>query len=115
MASRADILLYQTTNLTDREIDNLLDAYEKLGDKIPLLYEYTPFFTRFKESESCLLHIYRDVSAFHQNLYKLFSLRSGCEIDHVALELRRILTSPLQYAKNYTDPLGKHWMVRLNI
>ncbi|PON27159.1 hypothetical protein TGAM01_v204108 [Trichoderma gamsii] len=69
--------LLKATNLNDREIDNLLDAYEELGDKIPPLDEYTPFFNRGTESQICLLHIYRDVSTFHQNLYKLFSLRSG--------------------------------------
>jgi hypothetical protein len=89
----ADILC-QATNLNDREIDNLLDAYEELGGKIPSLYEYTPLFTGLNESQICLLHIYRDVSTFHQSLYKLFSLRSGCEIDHGALGMRRKLTSP---------------------
>ncbi|KAL6904141.1 hypothetical protein GGI43DRAFT_421611 [Trichoderma evansii] len=68
--------LLKTTNLSDREIDNLLDAYEKLGEKIPPVYEYVHFFSGFKLSESLLLHIYRDVSTFHQNSYKLFSLRS---------------------------------------
>lgn len=91
--SMADIL-YQATNLNDREIDNLLDAYEELGDKIPPLDEYTPFFNRGTESQICLLHIYRDVSTFHQNLYKLFSLRSGCKIELVLLQMRRRLTSP---------------------
>lgn len=107
--------MYQTTNLTDREIDNLLDAYEKLGDKIPPLYEYVHFFTGFKESELCLLHIYRDVSTFHQDSYKLFSLRSTCKIDLVALEMRRILMSPFQYTKSYINRLGKHWMIRSTI
>ncbi|KAL7924427.1 hypothetical protein ACQKWADRAFT_268946 [Trichoderma austrokoningii] len=69
--------LLKTTNLTDREIDNLLDAYEELGEKLLPLDEYTPFFVGAKESELCLLNIYRDVSTFHHNLYKLFSLRSG--------------------------------------
>jgi hypothetical protein len=90
----ADILC-QATNLNDREIDNLLDAYEEIGGKMPSLYEFTPFFTRFNESQICLLHIYRDVSTFHQSLYKLFSLRSGCEMDHVALGMQRKLTPPL--------------------
>ncbi|UKZ66311.1 uncharacterized protein TrAtP1_007486 [Trichoderma atroviride] len=67
--------LLKATNLNDREIDNLLDAYEELGDKILPLDEYTPFFTGARETEICLLHIYRDVSTFHQHLYKLFSLR----------------------------------------
>lgn len=91
--SMADIL-YQATNLNDREIDNLLDAYEELGDKILPLDEYTPFFIGAKETEICLLHIYRDVSTFHQHLYKLFSLRSSCKVNRAALEMRRILTSP---------------------
>jgi hypothetical protein len=89
----ADIL-YQATNLNDREIDNLLDAYEELGDKILSLDEYTPFFTGAKETEICLLHIYRDVSTFHQHLYKLFSLRSSCKVDLAAREMRRILIFP---------------------
>ena len=90
----ADILS-QATNLNDREIDNLLDAYEELGDKLLPLDEYTLFFVGAKETEMCLLHIYRDVSTFHQHLYKLFSLRSSCKIDLGVLKLRLKLTSLL--------------------
>lgn len=91
--SMADIL-YQATNLNEREIDNLLEAYEELGDKLPPLDEYTPFFNGAKETEICLLHIYRDVSTFHQHLYKLFSLRSTCKVDLVLLQMQRVLMSP---------------------
>lgn len=83
----------QATNLNDREIDNLLDAYEELGDKVLPLDEYTAFFVGAKETEICLLHIYRDISTFHQHLYKLFSLRSSCKIVPGSLESRLILTS----------------------
>ncbi|KAI1635197.1 hypothetical protein F4809DRAFT_467935 [Biscogniauxia mediterranea] len=67
--------LLKTTNSTERAFDNILDVYEQLGCKIPLLYEYVQLFIRLPESEECLVNIYEDVLKFHQLSYNLFSLR----------------------------------------
>ncbi|KAL7911755.1 hypothetical protein GGI35DRAFT_443548 [Trichoderma velutinum] len=68
--------LLEFTNRTDRELDNLLDVYEKIGEKLPLLYEYVQLFISIPDCTTFLVHIYRDVLTFHQGAYKLFSLRS---------------------------------------
>ncbi|KAI0592764.1 hypothetical protein F4775DRAFT_580879 [Biscogniauxia sp. FL1348] len=67
--------LLKTTSPTERTFDNVLEVYEKLGCKMPLLYEYVRFFIRLPESEECLVNIYQDVFMFHKLAYKLFSLR----------------------------------------
>ncbi|KAL7942558.1 hypothetical protein V8C42DRAFT_331337 [Trichoderma barbatum] len=69
--------LLEFANRTDRELDNLLDAYEKIGNKLPLLYNYTRLFIALPECATVLVHIYQDVMTFHQLTYKLFSLRSS--------------------------------------
>ncbi|KAL6799958.1 hypothetical protein J3E68DRAFT_448367 [Trichoderma sp. SZMC 28012] len=68
--------LLDLTDLTDRELDNLLDVYEKIGEKIPLLYEYVQLFISIPDCKTFLVHIYQDVITFHQCAYKLFSVRS---------------------------------------
>ncbi|UKZ79855.1 hypothetical protein TrVFT333_007618 [Trichoderma virens FT-333] len=67
--------LLEFTNRTDRELDSLLDVYEKIGDKLPLLYEYMQLFIAIPDCATFLTHIYQDVLTFHQLAYKLFSLR----------------------------------------
>ncbi|KAL7952918.1 hypothetical protein V8C34DRAFT_298274 [Trichoderma compactum] len=68
--------LIEFTNRTDRELDNLLDVYEKIGEELPLLYEYVQLFISIPDCTTFLEHIYRDIFTFHQCAYKLFSLRS---------------------------------------
>ncbi|RYP79132.1 hypothetical protein DL771_000110 [Monosporascus sp. 5C6A] len=67
--------LLKTTNPTERAFDNVLDIYQQLGYKLPLLYQYMRLFTGLPESEGCLVYIYQDVLTFHRLAYKLFSLR----------------------------------------
>ncbi|KAL6886288.1 hypothetical protein HDV57DRAFT_383350 [Trichoderma longibrachiatum] len=67
--------LLEVTNLTDREMDNLLDVYEKLGNKLPLLYEHVGLFAAIPDTATCLVQIYQDVMTFHQLAYQLLSLR----------------------------------------
>jgi len=71
----------KTTNLTERAFDSVLDVYEQLGNKLLPLYEYIRLFIRLPESEECLVYIYRDILTFHRLAYKLFSLRSNCELE----------------------------------
>ncbi|PTB66815.1 hypothetical protein BBK36DRAFT_1198507 [Trichoderma citrinoviride] len=46
--------LLEVTNLTDKEIDNLLDVYEKIGNKLPLLHEYVRLFIAIPETAASL-------------------------------------------------------------
>ncbi|KAH6632300.1 hypothetical protein F5144DRAFT_603045 [Chaetomium tenue] len=69
--------LLKTTNLNDRVFDSVLDVYERLGNKIPPLYDHLQLFTALPESEGCLVYVYRDVLTFHRLAYKLFSLPSN--------------------------------------
>ncbi|KAH0491047.1 hypothetical protein TgHK011_002493 [Trichoderma gracile] len=67
--------LLEVTNITDREMDNLLDVYEKIGNKLPLLYEHVRLFAAIPDTTTCLVEIYQDVTTFHQLAYRLFSQR----------------------------------------
>lgn len=67
--------LLEFADRTDPQLDNLLDVYEKIGEKIPLLYEYVQLFISIPDCTTFLVHIYRDVVTFHRCAYKLFSLR----------------------------------------
>lgn len=71
----------KTTNLIERAFDNLLDLYERLGNEMPPFCEYIRLFTELPISEGCLIYVYQDVLMFHRLAYKLFSLRSTCEIE----------------------------------
>ncbi|KAL7933038.1 hypothetical protein V8C35DRAFT_306104 [Trichoderma chlorosporum] len=68
--------LLEVANRTDRDMDNLLDVYERIGNKLPLLYNYVRLFISIPDSGSFLVHIYQDVVTFHQAAYNLYSLRT---------------------------------------
>jgi hypothetical protein len=70
----------KTANPAEKAFDNILDVYEQLGHKIPLLYEYMRLFDKLQDSRECLVYIYQDILTFHQLAYKLFSLRTNREV-----------------------------------
>ncbi|RDA93695.1 hypothetical protein CP533_4893, partial [Ophiocordyceps camponoti-saundersi (nom. inval.)] len=68
--------LIQTTKSTDKALDNILNVYERLGNEIPPLYEYSRLFLELPESQWCLVYIYEAVLTFHRLAYKLFSTKA---------------------------------------
>lgn len=53
----------------------LLDAYEEIGDHIPLLEQYEDLMKRSPELEVILELIYKDILNFHQKAIRHFKNR----------------------------------------
>ena len=51
----------------------ILDAYEKLGQELPLLQEYQRIFEHDQSAQELLVKIFADVLEFHHNAIKFFS------------------------------------------
>ena len=51
----------------------ILDAYEKLGQELPLLLEYQRIFENDQSAQEILVKIFADVLEFHHNAIKFFS------------------------------------------
>lgn len=82
-------------------MDRLLDVYEKIGEKLPLLYEYVQLFISIPDCTTFLVHIYRDVLTFHRCAYKLFSLQSTCKIYFGEAKSLQVLTFLSVFQKIY--------------
>ncbi|KAK2056374.1 hypothetical protein LY76DRAFT_637214 [Colletotrichum caudatum] len=68
--------LLNTTKISEKAFDHMLDAYQRLGAEILPLGQYKNFFADSQDARTCLLNLYRDVLEFHRLAYKLFSLRT---------------------------------------
>lgn len=53
-------------------LDQILDAYEQIGETLPLLKQYESFFKRHSEMRDILVMIYRDILEFHRPAIRFF-------------------------------------------
>ncbi|KAF2680197.1 C2H2 domain-containing protein [Lentithecium fluviatile CBS 122367] len=65
-------LLLTASNFTD-SFDVLLDAYEQIGEQLPLLQEYEDLFHHSPHMIQALVLMYIDILEFHQNAIRFFS------------------------------------------
>jgi hypothetical protein len=54
-------------------LDGLLDAYARLGDKMPNLKNLQPVFTRYSGMRECLGFLYDDILQFHAGAHQCFT------------------------------------------
>ena len=63
--------LQVASNLTNA-FDALLDAYQRIGEQIPLLIQYQTLFQTHPHMRQLLVDIYRDILDFHKEAIKHF-------------------------------------------
>jgi hypothetical protein len=56
--------------------DTLLDAYQQIGEQIPLLLQYQTVFETSPHMASVLEMIYKDILEFHQQALRVFGKSS---------------------------------------
>ena len=56
--------------------DALLDAYQQIGESLPLLSQYQALFQRNPSMRKVLVLIYNDILEFHKKALKYFRQRS---------------------------------------
>ena len=56
--------------------DALLDAYQQIGESLPLLSQYQALFQRNPSMRKVLALIYNDILEFHKKALKYFRQRS---------------------------------------
>lgn len=54
-------------------LDGLLDAYSRLGQKMPSLKNLQPIFNKDTGMLRCLSALYRDILEFHAGAYQCFT------------------------------------------
>jgi hypothetical protein len=57
--------------------DALLNAYEEIGDQIPLLKQYRALFEHSSHMRKVLEMMYSDILEFHQRAIRFFSDKGG--------------------------------------
>lgn len=55
-----------------KSFDTLLDAYQQIGEQIPLLLQYQNVFDQSPHMASVLEMIYKDILEFHQQALRVF-------------------------------------------
>jgi hypothetical protein len=65
--------LYQTASTFADSFEILLDAYEQIGERLPLLSEYESLFHTSPHMINALELMYIDILDFHQQAMKFFS------------------------------------------
>ncbi|OBT70089.1 hypothetical protein VE03_00429 [Pseudogymnoascus sp. 23342-1-I1] len=63
-------------------LDTLLDAYEQLGEAIPLLCQYESLFTNNKHMRRLLGCIYADILEFHRRALVIFKRKAWKQLFH---------------------------------
>ncbi len=66
----------QVANTFAESFDTLLDAYEQLGENIPLFIQYKQLFHSDSRMNSILALIYEDILEFHQAALRVFQKSS---------------------------------------
>lgn len=56
--------------------DTLLDAYQQIGENIPLFERYRELFRDHPHMRNALATIYEDILEFHRKALRIFSKRS---------------------------------------
>jgi len=69
--------LIQVASTYTEAFDALLDAYEQIGENIPLLSQYGALFDRNPHMRVVLEMIYVDIFQFHKKALKYFQQRSA--------------------------------------
>jgi hypothetical protein len=68
--------LMQVASAYAEAFDALLDAYQQIGESIPLLSQYQTLFARNPHMRKVLEMIYADILEFHKKALKYFQQRS---------------------------------------
>lgn len=63
------------SNLADA-FNALLDAYQRIGEQIPLLLQYQALFQAYPHMRQLLVDIYQDILEFHREAIKHFQKSS---------------------------------------
>lgn len=62
----------QVASAYTEAFDSLLDAYQQIGESLPLLSQYQAFFQRNPNMCKVLTLIYNDILEFHKKALKYF-------------------------------------------
>ncbi|KAI0098179.1 putative zinc finger protein [Nemania sp. FL0031] len=66
------IFLLQTTSVANDAFDELLDAYERMGEGLPLLIQHQRLFHDMPHMTQILSHIYEDIISFQLIIWRYF-------------------------------------------
>lgn len=66
-------LILQVASSWTYSFDRLLDAYEELGEALPMLHQYQDLFKSQPELEKVLVMLYRDILDFHRGALRFFT------------------------------------------
>lgn len=64
--------LLQTSSTWANSLDRILDAYEQIGEALPLLQQYEVLFIHHTEMRKILVLIYGDILEFHMRAIRFF-------------------------------------------
>ncbi|KAK5057581.1 hypothetical protein LTR84_011581 [Exophiala bonariae] len=64
--------LLQTSSTWASSLDRILDAYEQIGEALPLLTQYKSLFEQHPEMQRVLVLIYKDILEFHAPAIRFF-------------------------------------------
>lgn len=71
-----------TLNLHDA-CDAILDAYEQLGEAMPVLSQFTSLLSTNRHTQRILIHIYEDILEFHLHTLQIFSRPSKIRVPYL--------------------------------
>lgn len=74
---QADFYSQTASNFVD-SFDTLLDAYEQIGEQLPLLAEYESLFHESPHMLEALELMYIDILEFHQHALRFYSGKGQC-------------------------------------
>jgi len=66
-------LLLQVTSTWADSFDTILDAYQQIGEQIPMLQQYQTLFDHSPHMQRLLEMIYEDILEFHRRALRVFS------------------------------------------
>lgn len=64
--------LLQTSSTWATSLDRILEAYEQIGEALPLLQQYESLFTQHTEMRKILVLMYKDILEFHIQAIRFF-------------------------------------------
>lgn len=64
--------LLQMSSTWANSLDRILDAYEQIGEALPLLKQYESLFIQHPEMQKVLVLIYKDILEFHTPAIRFF-------------------------------------------
>jgi len=64
--------LLQISSTWANSLDRMLDAYEQIGEALPLLQQYESLFVQHSEMRKILVLIYGDILEFHMRAIRFF-------------------------------------------